>query len=46
MSIASYSIGEDSLAAHVGAPPTTVRKPPKKRQITARPDATESPEPR
>lgn len=46
MSISAYSASESAIAAQVGTQAATVRKPPKKRQITARADATELPEPR
>ena len=46
MSISAASVSELAIAAHSGATVEVVRKPPKKRQITAIPDATESPEPR
>ena len=46
MSISAHSISEPSIAAHSGITAPTVKKPPSKRSITAKPDSTESPEPR
>ena len=43
MSIASYAIGETTIAAQVGAP-LNVKKPPPRRQVVAVADTTQAPE--